>query len=332
EVSPAGANTYDDLGIQALDATPFALNTRGLTVGDGLQAGFGTIFNNVSLNVRQRDAADFPFNVQSDDGSSQFLTIDPEGDVGLNNLDPPAQLSLLDGSLWIAGTDSGNLDPSAGAGLRAWIETALDKAVIMGVDYANPGTYLDILLNPDGGNVGVRTLNPTSPLTVNGVIETTAGGVKFPDGTVQTTAAYGSTTEQLRLGPGSFVGNFTGTQVRNSWGGGVYAVSGTDEVVAPVNIPVGARIQSMTVYYRDDVAGNLRCEILTKTNGAGTANGLGFNMITTGSGYTSDTIVGNSLIQTDRTYMLRIFPVNGGVWPGNSTLSINNVVIEWVRP
>ena len=38
------------------------------------------------------------------------------------------------------------------------------------------------------GNVGIGTTTPTSPLTVQGMIETTLGGFKFPDGTVQTTA------------------------------------------------------------------------------------------------------------------------------------------------
>jgi hypothetical protein len=38
------------------------------------------------------------------------------------------------------------------------------------------------------GKVGIGTTTPTSLLTVAGMIETTLGGVKFPDGTVQTTA------------------------------------------------------------------------------------------------------------------------------------------------
>lgn len=38
------------------------------------------------------------------------------------------------------------------------------------------------------GKVGIGTNAPTSKLTVQGTIETTSGGVKFPDGSVQTTA------------------------------------------------------------------------------------------------------------------------------------------------
>ena len=39
------------------------------------------------------------------------------------------------------------------------------------------------------GLVGIGTDSPTSKLTVQGMIETTLGGLKFPDGTVQTTSA-----------------------------------------------------------------------------------------------------------------------------------------------
>jgi len=41
------------------------------------------------------------------------------------------------------------------------------------------------------GNVGIGTTAPGSPLSVNGVIESEAGGFKFPDGTIQTSAGGG---------------------------------------------------------------------------------------------------------------------------------------------
>jgi hypothetical protein len=42
-----------------------------------------------------------------------------------------------------------------------------------------------------GGNVGIGTTTPGSPLTVAGLVESTTDGFKFPDGTVQITAAIG---------------------------------------------------------------------------------------------------------------------------------------------
>jgi hypothetical protein len=42
--------------------------------------------------------------------------------------------------------------------------------------------------NPNTGNIGIGKDNPTEKLDVNGIIRSSAGGFKFPDGTIQTTA------------------------------------------------------------------------------------------------------------------------------------------------
>lgn len=49
------------------------------------------------------------------------------------------------------------------------------------------------------GKVGIGTATPTSPLTVQGMIETTLGGYKFPDGTIQTTAFSGIVVHDTTL-------------------------------------------------------------------------------------------------------------------------------------
>ena len=42
------------------------------------------------------------------------------------------------------------------------------------------------------GNVGIGTTTPTSLLTIQGIVEITLGGLKFPDGSLQTTSAAGA--------------------------------------------------------------------------------------------------------------------------------------------
>ena len=54
-------------------------------------------------------------------------------------------------------------------------------------DSTNPNQFL---IRAAGG-VGINTTSPSSPLTVQGMIESTSGGFRFPDGSIQTTAAGG---------------------------------------------------------------------------------------------------------------------------------------------
>jgi len=63
-----------------------------------------------------------------------------------------------------------------------------------GVSGSNTYTIGDSTITEDKfGKVGIGTPTPTSLLTVAGMIETTLGGNKFPDGTVQTTAGMAPT-------------------------------------------------------------------------------------------------------------------------------------------
>jgi len=71
----------------------------------------------------------------------------------------------------------------------------------------------------NNANVGIGTSTPTSKLTVVGLIETTAGGVKFPDGTIQTTAsaAGGDFINNSTTLQNSSNFNISGTGIANSF-------------------------------------------------------------------------------------------------------------------
>ncbi|MCA9309852.1 MAG: hypothetical protein KDA21_01520, partial [Phycisphaerales bacterium] len=73
-----------------------------------------------------------------------------------------------DGSLWIGGGAGGKLSVGTGSGLRIWNEGALDLPVIAAYDY-DILAPVDLLLQPDGGNVGIRTLTPDAMLAIANV-------------------------------------------------------------------------------------------------------------------------------------------------------------------
>jgi hypothetical protein len=66
--------------------------------------------------------------------------------------------------------------------------------------FATNGNVVDANISEDGnGRIGIGTTTPTSPLTVQGMIETTLGGYKFPDGSVQSTAGIASVFRDATL-------------------------------------------------------------------------------------------------------------------------------------
>jgi hypothetical protein len=80
-----------------------------------------------------------------------------------------------------------------GYGVYAFNEADSGNAIAIAGETSSPTGYGGYF---DGrgyfsGNVGIGTTDTTSKLTVNGMIESTTSGFKFPDGTVQTTSATG---------------------------------------------------------------------------------------------------------------------------------------------
>lgn len=257
------------------------------------------------------------------------------GNVGIGVPNPLQKLHVAGQGIFAGSTATYDPGGNVGPALHVGYSSTGDYGYIHAV---NTGVFpKNLAIQPGvGGNVGIGNTNPGSKLTVAGTIESTTGGVKFPNGTVQTTAAIGSSTEYLKFGPGSFVSTFGTGQVANDWDRGVRFVSGsaTDQLIAPIHLPVGARILSMTVYINDTVATNLRFEVIKKINGNFSAHSTAFDFtFATSAGYVNQTFTPASpeVINNTQSYALLI-SASGGSWPLNTSLAVNNVVIAWDRP
>jgi len=82
------------------------------------------------------------------------------------------------------------------------------------------GTTATTTLAISGGNVGIGTASPGQKLSVAGVIESTTGGIKFPDGTIQTTAASAGSDNSITTTWSSYKHYFiTATTYNGNLGG-----------------------------------------------------------------------------------------------------------------
>lgn len=144
-------------------------------------------------------------------GTDQFL-IRAAGGVGIGIDDPQAMLHVggtagVDGIMFPDGT----LQTTAVGGSSGIYGTGTADYI---PKFTASNTIGDSVIYESGGNIGVGTTDPNSVLTVNGVIESLTGGFKFPDGSVQATAA--GEAWSLTGNSGTSAAHFLGTTDYNS--------------------------------------------------------------------------------------------------------------------
>ena len=190
-----GSNSYiDDVGTGSLfvrSGTTYFQNAAGEKTSISTNAGAGqSIYHNNALKL-----------------VTTATGIDVTGTVAATSL----EVSATEPYITISSTDSqtGNaiggirfdtIDPSYAAGGYPAYITAQDISVngsafglVFGTQNAERMRINHL------GRVGIGNASPASPLTVAGVIESTSGGIKFPDNTTQTTAASAGITEATAI-------------------------------------------------------------------------------------------------------------------------------------
>jgi len=139
-------------------------------------------------------ASAYSLNARGVSGESNVFPSSSNVGIGTTNPNAPLTVGIAGGTTWASNIQLLRQNTQ----LDARIAIALDGLLFRNFSITSTAysfrnstdtNLLEILAN---GNVGIGTgSNPTEKLQVAGIIHSTAGGFKFPDGTIQTTAASG---------------------------------------------------------------------------------------------------------------------------------------------
>lgn len=162
--------------------------STALNVSSAGNVGIGTTTPSSQLEVAS--ALPFPLRVATTDPTARVVLEGGSSTQIRAGNDPNKSIAMMvtssitDGGF--VGVYGANVDPWGLGGGGVAIEAARSSAtgdVILRTQGA------DRLLVTQDGDVGIGTASPTAKLTVQGIIESRSGGVRFPDATEQLTAA-----------------------------------------------------------------------------------------------------------------------------------------------
>ena len=189
-----------------------------------------------------------------------------------------ALASILDPSRPTRSTPPPSAVTVEGPGGGVNISSSPDGGQIFSYDRQGNG-FRPLLLQLNGGNVGIGTSTPGQKLSVAGVVESTTGGFKFPDGSTQSAAGLSS----LTAGDTSIAVGGTGSaptvQVAD---GGITTTKLANGAVTSAKI-TGAVAEAVHAANADTAAHATTADSATTAAAATTAGTVANGIYTTGS-------------------------------------------------
>jgi hypothetical protein len=158
-------NSISALNISSTGAATFS---SSVTAQSGtFSATTGTVLNVVSTNA----ATDNILLVRGDNGNNVGITVKGTGNVGIGTTSPNGKLDIRDAGTTIPAlgqTGTGlNIRRTDGVlGLMIGYENTLGGSYIQSQHMNSSATAYSLLLQPNGGNVGIGTTSPTALLTI----------------------------------------------------------------------------------------------------------------------------------------------------------------------
>lgn len=131
--------------------------------------------------------------VKHESATTDNITLASNGNVGIATSSPVAKLAVVGGTSNASNLSTAyslaafNITPKSTSGYS--LQFGSGPADLPYIQMSAGGAASgNMTIQPYGGNVGIGTASPAQLLSVAGTVESTSGGFKFPDGTVQTTA------------------------------------------------------------------------------------------------------------------------------------------------